>query len=161
MVKKVCVFIAAVCFCLGCAGCAIGSSTGEQDNPYFVQDIILGSNNNDDDDYEEPPIVTEPTKEQTEQALLEQAAEFEQQIQALTDKLKALEQLKASYQAENPPDLEAKLTRCDALMADTQAELSALQERLEQNQQTRQTLLKPPDNDEPLPTEPEPAEDLE
>lgn len=159
MVKKVCVLIIAVC--LGCAGCAVDADISVQDEPLYVQDIILGPDDLDDGFFEESSLVSEPTKEQNEQALLEQTAELEKQEQALTNKLKALEQLKASYQAENPPDLELKLARCDALIADTQAKLSALQDRLEQNRQAGQTLLEPPDIEEALPTEPEPDEYLE
>lgn len=159
MVKKVCVLIIAVC--LGCTGCAVEADNIAQDEPLYVQDIILGSEDLDDGFFEEPPVANEPTKEQNEQALLEQSAQLEKQEQALTVKLQALGQLKASYQTENPPDLEAKLARCDALIADTQAKLSALQERLEQNRQAGQTLLEPPDIEEPLLSEPEPDEDLE
>lgn len=121
-----------VVFMILAAACS-SQAPAAAESPVIAQDIMLGA-----DDAAEPDIPTPAafdTAEKDNEALSDQKEYLQKQIDALNEKIENLQWLRDSYDEQNPADLITKLAECDALIADAQAELTSLQNRMTQNEQ--------------------------
>ncbi len=96
----------------------------------IVQDIMAGSDDASDEPGMTPPPDSISLAEQQAEALAEEKEYLQAEIDALSQKLADLQWLRDSYIAQNPADLQAKLTECDALIAAVNTQLQGLQSRL-------------------------------